>query len=156
MIIVWQGWGILVPIIGAAIFVTVEAITGQVLGEGYMKTHAWPGMTACVLAALTYWRLGRWLEDDDRGNSFMFIPMRWWSYIAVAFGVFFLFKPQSQAPVSAREPASLRRSIPPTPTARPSGRATSTPPVEPTEPAPAESGEPAMPDLTPSPAPSTP
>jgi hypothetical protein len=146
MIFVWQGWGILVPVIGVTLFLVVEALAGQVLGADYMRAHAWPGLVACLLAAVTYWRLGRWLESEDHGHSFMFLPMRWWSFIAVGIGVLFLFKPPLGRPASAREPAPLHRSIH-RPLNGPSRKPAEMRPLQPAPPAPAESPEPTFPGV---------
>lgn len=137
IVIVWQGWGIVVPVIGAVAFIGVEAVTAQLFGEGYMKGHNWPMLAACLVSAIAYWRLARWFEKNGDPHNFMFIPIRWWSYIVVALGVFLMFKPASQAPVSAREPLAIRR-----PTNAPTREPAAPPesqPVKFIEPAPAES-----------------
>jgi hypothetical protein len=39
--------------------------------------------------AASYWRLGKRLEEDGERNSFMFVPIKWWSTVAIVGAIFF-------------------------------------------------------------------
>lgn len=98
--IIWSGWGILIALIAGASLVG-GAFADKALGAGALKGFGIP-LAAFVAAALTY-ALARWLAKDEgrvlvdpktgeqvvlrRGDSFFFIPVRFWTYVFLVMGV---------------------------------------------------------------------
>ncbi len=103
MIIVWAGWGIIVPAIlfvaamGAGVLEKLLVQQGvPVPGLGYTIMGVAAGVAIWLINRALESRPGRVLIDKATGRefkvgassgSFFFIPTRYWSYIAVALGL---------------------------------------------------------------------
>ena len=102
--IVWRGYGILVPIIAFAALVLMQLAVDGLLADDYWKTHRWPLPAAAVIAGGVLWTIGRrvnagrvqhWvdpasgLEFTRRGaaHSFFYVPMEWAGVAVAALGL---------------------------------------------------------------------
>ena len=103
--IIWSGFGFLVPLI---VFLTMH-VTGnafRVIGgdRGTLGLQMFIGLTT---AAVIVWLLGKYLNrtyeidketgeknflDDPSYHSLFFIPMHWWSPVLIVTGVLALIK----------------------------------------------------------------
>lgn len=103
MIIVWRGWGILVPVFLIIAFVAATAIRNMIGGPTTAVTCLVFTLTD-VAAGLAIWfaaraleaRPGRVLVDKQTGRevkfgasagSFFFIPTRYWAFLSVGLGL---------------------------------------------------------------------
>ncbi len=103
--LVWTGWGILVPVIGFICALATEAATRTFTGdEAYYGEHGWLILVALFSAGVIVFFLGRYLNlrpgkhliDTDTGeeieqrksHTFFFIPMQYWGFILTGFGVY--------------------------------------------------------------------
>ena len=100
--IIWSGWGILVPVIVAVAFVICALALGGLLPEAY---GAAVGVAvAGVVSGVALWfvaraldgREGRFMIDEKTGQrvelrktagSFFFIPTRFWAFIMPVAGL---------------------------------------------------------------------
>lgn len=106
--IIWRGFGCLaIPII-AGCFFWVEVWFELISSHEFYRDHGWPKVVAGLVAAVAVWfigsylnsRPGRALIDKQTGeevvirpsHDLFFIPMQWWSFAAVAIGVFAAFQ----------------------------------------------------------------
>jgi hypothetical protein len=109
--LVWNGWGFLVAVIGfACLLVTQIVVNSAMQNDEYYQNNGWPKLVGFVVAAIIVWPVGRALNRKglDRelidvntgervvlssggGNSLFFIPMEYWAAIFVVLGVIFLF-----------------------------------------------------------------
>ena len=102
--LVWRGWGFLVPLITFLCSLTVELVTDGLGGEGYWKNHSFPLSIALLSAGGAIWWADailtaryreRSLVDDKTGerfilaprHDFFFIRIKWWSLICAGFAV---------------------------------------------------------------------
>ena len=107
--IIWSGFGILVPVIMAVCaLLTQLLIDGALHDDKYYDTHAWPATVAMMVTALFVWLLsrrlsqqpGRRLVDPATGkdvilqprHSLFFVPLRYWPPILMVFGVVLIFR----------------------------------------------------------------
>ena len=106
--LIWLGWGVLVPVIlGVALFVLpmiVQAVAGD---EVFYEHFDYIFRMSLILGAVVIWflgkklngRKGRIVTDDETGekielkstNSFFFIKMEYWAIPIIAFVIFSLF-----------------------------------------------------------------
>ncbi len=106
--IVWQGFGFIVGVIGMGFLVLAEYITRTVTkNEFYFNQHGWIKTVAFLLAAGVVWLVARHYDSRPgkvviekgtgkeitlrRQHSLFFVPMKFWTYIYVGLGVLFLF-----------------------------------------------------------------
>ena len=106
--IIWNGWGFLVAVIGFGCFFLAELITETAFNDDtYYQTHGWPKLVACIVAAVMVFPIGLWLNHrgarrliDPETNeevvlkndhSLFFIPMQYWGPIFLVLGVIMLF-----------------------------------------------------------------
>ncbi|SIO84667.1 hypothetical protein [Nocardiopsis sp. JB363] len=91
--IIWRGWGILVPLIAAVLAVPCAAIVAEATGQQHLG-----GIGAGVgflLAAVAVFFAGRKLNTPKRGfhpatgqpveyrnsHTFFFVPMQYWAFV---------------------------------------------------------------------------
>lgn len=102
--IIWSGFGFVVPVVAIAAMVVAQMLVDGALGENYYTTHAWPKMAACTFTAAVLLVFGLWINkptgqvlvDKQTGaetqvrpsHSFFFIPVQYWSAIVFAFGIY--------------------------------------------------------------------
>ena len=106
--IIWSGFGFLVPIIAFGCLLASEAgIEAFSHDDKFYQMHGWPKLVAFLVAAAIVWPIGAVLErrggrtliDPATGeqvkvggrHTFFFLPMKWWSLACIASGVAFLF-----------------------------------------------------------------
>lgn len=102
--IIWSGWGIVVPLIVAAVS-ALSALVFGFAGEEYLDTGLSVGV---ILSAVVVWfvgkhlneRPGRRLVDPETGedvvlrpatSSLFFVPVQWWAPLVVIAGLALLF-----------------------------------------------------------------
>ena len=104
--IIWSGWGILVPVIAFTILLTTQAVADSLTGvDGYYSAHSALQIVALLAGAVALWFLGRYLNgkpgrrliDKETGQEFLFrrrhtffwINMEYWgvALAAVAFAI---------------------------------------------------------------------
>lgn len=102
--IIWSGWGILVPVIVFLTSLVMEALTESILGDDRAyQEQAVPLTLALLISAVIVWFVGRYLNnrpgrvlvDKETGEevvlrpraAFFFVPMQYWAPILVAFAV---------------------------------------------------------------------
>ena len=106
--IIWSGFGFIVPLIAFACLVASEAgVEALFHDDHYYQSDGWPKLVAFMLAATIIWpigivldkRGGRILVDPDTGervkvggsHTFFFVPVKWWPLVCIALGAAFLF-----------------------------------------------------------------
>jgi len=105
--IVWQGFGFIVAVIGFGSLVLAEYLTRTFKDQYYYQEHGWPKLVAFWLAAGVVWLIARYydtrpgkvmIEKDTgreivvrRNHSLFFLPMRYWTYVFLVLGAVFLF-----------------------------------------------------------------
>lgn len=109
--ILWSGKGYLVIVMALAAILAVNLATDYVLFQpGYYKATGWPKLMGLCLAALPTWWLGvhlnrakgKVLIDPETGrevilpnnHSLFFLPMQYWAFVLVAFGIVMFFTGQ--------------------------------------------------------------
>jgi hypothetical protein len=101
MLVVWRGFGWLVPVIVVAALILTQLSVDAVHGEGFYTANAWPKTVAFVAAAICVGLLGLFLNymkrqvlvDDETGeavgkapaHSLFFIPVEYWAIVILAF-----------------------------------------------------------------------
>jgi hypothetical protein len=86
MLIVWRGFGILVPLMMAGSMLLAMALFG---GHTY-EQHGWPKLLAFLMAAIAIgWAGSKLNRNRPSGSthSFFFIDMEVWAIISVIIGV---------------------------------------------------------------------
>ena len=106
--IIWNGMGFLVAVIGFGCLLATEFITEAAYKDDrYYQMHGWPKLAAFLVAGVIVWFLGRYLNSKGarrlidpetnqevwlkRNHSFFFIRMEYWGPIFVVLGVVFYF-----------------------------------------------------------------
>lgn len=100
MLIVWRGFGWLVPIVIFAALILSQLSLDAVYGEGFYTANAWPKQAAFIVAAFSVGFLGIYLNhskrqiliDEETGepvgkapaHSLFFIPIEYWAIIVLA------------------------------------------------------------------------
>ncbi len=113
--IIWSGYGFLVPIIAFACLLAAEFVSEAVFHDGnYYQEHAWPMalgfMVAGVVVAAAAHRFRgaepRVMLDEETGervmvggskHSFFFVPIRYWSGILFMIGVLVTLFPLTES-----------------------------------------------------------
>jgi hypothetical protein len=98
MMIVWQGWGILVAVLAGGAMALAQVAGDAALGPGgYARNSTWLAPLALLVAAAVVWPLGRRLNGGQgrvmtdketgrevvlrRSHSLFFIRMEHWALI---------------------------------------------------------------------------
>ncbi len=106
--LVWKGWGFLVPIIVFGCLLGVAKATETIFNdERYYVANGWPKMTGMFIAAIPLWYFGRFLDakgmrrliDPETGedvyippgHSFFNFPVHYWAPICVVLGILLAF-----------------------------------------------------------------
>ena len=106
--IIWTGWGFLVPVAAFGCLLATEAgVEAAFNDDNYYQSHGWPKLVAFLVAAFFIWIVDLWLSRRPRrtlidvdsgehvtlggGDSFFFIPVKWWAPICIICGVVFSF-----------------------------------------------------------------
>ena len=100
MLVVWRGFGWLVPVVVIAALILSQLSVDAVYGDGFYTANAWPKQAAFVLAAVLIGLLGFFLNytkrqiliDEESGeelgkapaHSLFFIPIEYWAIIVLA------------------------------------------------------------------------
>ncbi|WP_438482531.1 hypothetical protein [Oleiharenicola lentus] len=107
--IIWQGFGFIVPVVGIASTVVTQVLVNAVAQDRfYYQTHLWPQLAGIWFTALLIYGLARRLDsrpgnvvvEKDTGqeivvkprHSFFFIPMKYWAAVIAVYGVVYFFK----------------------------------------------------------------
>ncbi|WP_017603081.1 hypothetical protein [Nocardiopsis alkaliphila] len=91
--IIWRGWGILVPLIAAVIAVPCAAITAEVTGQQHLGGIGFG--VGLLLAAAAVFFAGSKLNAPKQGfhpatgqpveyrnsHTFFFVPMQYWAFV---------------------------------------------------------------------------
>ena len=107
MIIVWSGAGILVPMLAFITLFITQLMTDSVFGEGFYTAHGIPKLLGFWIAAALTWLLATALAKQKgtpyydkrtgqlvmikKRHSLFWIPVEYWAYLLVGFGIFALF-----------------------------------------------------------------
>jgi len=106
--IVWQGFGFLVAVVGIAILALTEYVVRIITkNEVYYQAHGWPKLLGLWLAAAAIFGIAKYFDsrpakvviEKDTGrevvlkqaHSLFFVPMKYWTYVFLSLGVVFLF-----------------------------------------------------------------
>jgi hypothetical protein len=100
MLIIWRGYGWLVPVVVFAAFILSQLSVDAMYGEGYYKANSWPKHMGTISGAILVGALGYFLNhvrrtylvDEETGelagkapsHSLFFIPIEYWSIITLA------------------------------------------------------------------------
>jgi len=100
MLIVWRGYGWLVPVLTFGVMILSQVGIDAVYGDGFYTANAWPKTAAIVIAALCVGLVGIYLNHIKRGNVvdeetgevlgkepshyLFFIPVEYWAIIIPA------------------------------------------------------------------------
>ena len=108
--LIWSGWGILVPILLAGVwFGFQEGVTKYFGDESYFLTETWPRIAAMAVAGILLFALGRRFHrvkgkvmvDKETGkevnikprHTFFFLKMEAWGFLAPALAVASIYVP---------------------------------------------------------------
>jgi len=106
--IIWSGWGFMVPVVAFGSLLATEAgVEAAFQDDNYYQSHGWPKLVGLLAAAFFVWLIDLWLKKRPRrklvdietgehvsvggGDSFFFIPVKWWAPILIVCGVIFSF-----------------------------------------------------------------
>jgi hypothetical protein len=106
--IIWRGWGILVPIIPVVLWLFVPQLFESIMSpDAYTEYFRHISAFSILLGALTIWFLGRKLNcsegrtlvNEETGekvllkptHSFFFINLEYWAIPLILFFLFILF-----------------------------------------------------------------
>ncbi len=100
MLVVWRGFGWLVPVVIFAALILSQLSVDAVYGDGFYTANAWPKQAAFILAAIFVASLGIFLNhtkrkmlfDEETGealgkapsHTLFFIPIEYWAVIVLA------------------------------------------------------------------------
>lgn len=62
--LVWQGYGVVVPVITAAVWLITQYISDALFYEGYAQLQKWPVSCALFISALLIWLIGKRLNKN--------------------------------------------------------------------------------------------
>jgi hypothetical protein len=120
--IVWQGSGFLVAVVGIAVLALTEYVVRIITkDEFYYPSHGWPKLVGFWLAAAAIYGIARYFDsrpgkvviEKDTGkeivlrtpHSLFFVPMKYWTYVfLVLVSYFFSSMPKKKQPNQALEP----------------------------------------------------
>ena len=99
MLIVWRGYGWLVPVIIFGALALSQLSVDALYGDGFYKANTWPKQAGTVAGAILIGALGYFLNhvrraylvDEETGepvgkapsHSLFFIPVEYWSVITL-------------------------------------------------------------------------
>jgi hypothetical protein len=93
MLIIWRGWGILVPIIFFGLPALGQWVIDSILGQGiYLQFASALFAVFCLMSAALVWFLGRRLNQRDApeatsnfqvAHSFIILRMEYWAVLFV-------------------------------------------------------------------------
>jgi hypothetical protein len=105
--IIWTGWGILVPVVFFAVTILFQMLVDGILGPDTYSQAKHFQFFGTSAAALAVWLAGKRMNtkterrviDKETGeemvlksnHSFFFIPMQYWGFIIFALAVVLLF-----------------------------------------------------------------
>jgi hypothetical protein len=119
MLVIWRGFGWLIPVIVFGSFLLSQVALNSIYGEGFYKANEWPKIAAIAVSSLLIASLGYFLNykkrqvvvDADTGkkkkspaHSLFFIPIEVW---AVIIPVFFFWMQSHSAETDAKEMAFI-------------------------------------------------
>jgi hypothetical protein len=84
---IWKGFGFLVPLIWAGALVLTEVM----IGEQTYEHNGWPKFVACLVGAIGIAVAGGLLNQGRAPgdtHTFFFVDMRVWALISVALGIY--------------------------------------------------------------------
>ena len=100
MLVVWRGFGWLVPVIAFGMMVLTQLAIDTVYGHGFYTANAWPKTVALIVAGIAIGLLGLYLNHMRRGtvvdeetgevlgkspsHYLFFIPVEYWALITPA------------------------------------------------------------------------
>jgi hypothetical protein len=100
MLIVWRGYGWLVPVVTFGVMILSQLAIDALYGDGFYTANAWPKTAAIIVAALSVGVLGIYLNhikretvvDEETGevlgkapsHYLFFIPVEYWAVIIPA------------------------------------------------------------------------
>jgi hypothetical protein len=101
-VVIWRGFGILVPIIVGFMFVLTQYLVNLALkNPDYYRWHYWPKALATLLAAIAVWYVGRYFNgrpgkvviDNATGREIVrrkihdlfFVRFEYWAFVLLAF-----------------------------------------------------------------------
>ena len=100
MLVIWRGFGWLVPVVVFAALILSQLSVDALYGEGFYTANAWPKQAAFVVAAILVGLLGyvlnhakrQTLVDETTGealgkapsHSLFYIPIEYWAVIVLA------------------------------------------------------------------------
>lgn len=104
--VIWSGFGILVPVIAFVFFMGSVGVTSAISGnEDYISENMWPVSTAMLLAAAAIWFVGRWLHSGtgrvmvdkesgrevvlQRRHTLFWIKFEYWAIVPAALGLLY-------------------------------------------------------------------
>ena len=85
--LIWRGRG-LVVLLAFLVFVIMQLLVDGANRDGYYAAHGWPKVFAAILAAIPIWFIGKSFENEGRGDSLWFIPVKWWAPVILVVGIF--------------------------------------------------------------------
>lgn len=85
--LIWRGRG-LVVLLAFLVFVIMQLLVDGANHDGYYAAHGWPKVFAAILAAIPIWLIGKSFENEGRGDSLWFIPVKWWAPVILVMGTF--------------------------------------------------------------------
>lgn len=100
MLVIWSGYGIVVPIVLMIVLATAQCITDSIMGIGFYSANPLPKIIAAIAVALVLKRLGYWLNERydelsidtnwrdylrhyDVDHSFFFVPVEYCGHVCV-------------------------------------------------------------------------
>ncbi|MZR63111.1 hypothetical protein [Alcanivorax sp. DP30] len=119
MLVIWRGFGWLIPVIVFGAFLLSQIALNSIYGEGFYKANEWPKIVAIVFISLLIASLGYFLNykkrqvtiDEESGkkkkspaHSLFFIPVEAW---AVIIPVLFFWMQIQTAKTDAKEMAFI-------------------------------------------------
>jgi hypothetical protein len=96
MLVIWRGFGWLIPVIVFGAFLLSQLALNFIFGEGFYKANEWPKVAAIVASSLLIASLGYFLNYKNRqviidpesgekkkspAHSLFFIPIEIWAVI---------------------------------------------------------------------------
>ena len=109
--LVWKGFGVLVPVVTFACLLAAELATETAFGDDrYYQDHPWPMAVGFAVAGILVGRIARRLQspshrvmlDEETGervlitgedHTFIFLPVRFWSPLLLVLGLLALLFP---------------------------------------------------------------
>ncbi|MBL0388596.1 hypothetical protein JJB07_18485 [Tumebacillus sp. ITR2] len=68
MILIWSGFGFLVPLLPFGLALLTNLLVDSILGPHYFDEHAWPLAFALWVAAGLLWTIGKYLDKKHPGR----------------------------------------------------------------------------------------